>query len=420
MNPEPPIVVPERVRVLMPQVGRAANGIPLYAVDTGSQDVVRISLVFRAGTKYQSKPFCASATLNMLSEGSREYDARRIAELLDFYGIYYDVTNDRDYAVVTFAALGKFLPRVLDLLRQVLAEPVFPEEELDIYKEKRKQELRIERRKVDFMARESFARALYGAHHPYGVSYGEDRYDGLHADDLRNFHREYYRASDCFCVVTGKVGSAVRERLLETLAALPEGEKIPPCRLPDPLSTPCLCEPVEGALQSAIRAGRVLFDRGHPDFIGMQVLSTVLGGYFGSRLVRNLREDKGYTYGAFSVMVNLEDSGYLAVATEVGADVTQEALEQVFAETGRLRREPVGGDELQMVRNVMIGEVMRVLDGPFGIADVTIENLQNGDTNAYVERFVREVNAITPERLLELARKYLAREDFSVVVVGKC
>jgi predicted Zn-dependent peptidase len=176
---------------------------------------------------------------------------------------------------------------------------------------------------------------------------------------------------------------------------------------------------IPGAVQSAIRIGRILFPRRHPDFVGMQVVATLLGGYFGSRLVQNLREERGYTYGVMAAMVNLREAGYLAIATEVAAEATQDAVEQIFAEMERLKTEPVTEDELENVKRSMTGEVMRILDGPFGVVDVSIESIQTGIGRDYINGFIREVEAATPELVMSLARKYLDRDAFTTVIVGK-
>ena len=151
----------------------------------------------------------------------------------------------------------------------------------------------------------------------------------------------------------------------------------------------------------------------------MQVVATLLGGYFGSRLIQNLREEHGYTYGAYCGVVNFDEAGYLAISTEVGGEVAEDAVRQIMWEIERLRTEPVSDEELSTVKKIIFGEMMRILDGPFGIADVTIENIQNGVTNEYTARMVQEVRAITPEKVLALAQKYLAPEDLITVTLGE-
>ena len=154
------------------------------------------------------------------------------------------------------------------------------------------------------------------------------------------------------------------------------------------------------------------------DFVGMQVVATVLGGYFGSRLMQNLRGEHGYTYGVGAAMVNFEREGYLGIAAQVGAEVTAPALREIYNEIERLRREPMPEEELSLVKNIMTGEVMRILDGPFGIADVTIENLLCGTNNGVIEENIRRIQAITPAEVQRLAVKYLRREDLITAVVG--
>ena len=171
-------------------------------------------------------------------------------------------------------------------------------------------------------------------------------------------------------------------------------------------------------MQTSIRIGRLLFPRTHPDFVGMQVVAAILGGYFGSRLMQNLREANGYTYGVMAAMVNFDKEGYLAIATQVAKEHREDALREIYHEIERLRNETVDEYELQMVKNVMIGEILRILDGPFGIADVTIENIMCGMDNSATEESVARIFAITAEEIKALAEKYLRREDLIEVYAG--
>ncbi len=422
MNPDrvrqPAIHIPEGV--VLPPARRVGTpcGIPLHVLSTPGFEVARVSLVFRAGVRFQTQPFQASAALNLMGEGTARYSSAEISEMIDFYGAYLEMSLDRDYAVVTLSCLSKFLPTMLSLLEEVVCRPAFSPEELAVYAAKRKQQLRMEREKPSFRAREMFTEALYGKDHPYGSYFPEEEYDKLTPEALRAFHHQYYVSKNCFAVASGELSENDLSGIIRLLDAIPQGgqagfPEIPP----HPEFSPVRMTR-DGALQSAIRIGKLMFPRSHPDFTGMQVVMTILGGYFGSRLVSNLREDKGYTYGVFSTMVNLESAGHLAIATEVAAEHTDAAIAEIFREMARLCNEPVGDEELDMVRNIITGEMMRILDGPFGIADVTIENIQNGTDNGYLDRFLAEVKAITPERVQTLSRRYLATDDFVRVVVG--
>lgn len=415
--PRPDTVTPKEISILHPERHLTSCGVPIYALRTSDYEVVRVSFVFHAGSSWQTKSFCASATVNNLAEGSPNATSQQIAERLDYLGSYFDVATDRDWSVVTFVSISRLFDETMGIAREILLHPAFPEQELEIYCEKSRHSLNVSRAKADFNARELFAKTIYGPTHPYGTSSPADAYGELTRNDIVDFYNRFYTAANCFVVMSGDVTGERIRTVEQFLSEMNPGVAVPERQFPVAESQRSAHKTQPGAVQSAIRIGRRLFSRRHPDFIGMQMVATVLGGYFGSRLVHNLREEHGYTYGAFSAMVNMDESGYIAIATEVGAEFTDAAVEQIFIEIERLRREPVSGEELSLVRNMMIGEVMRILDGPFGIADVTIENIQNGFGNDYIENFIEQVNTISPERIMALAAEYLDPSALSTVTV---
>lgn len=415
---QPPFLLPDQLNIPAALQTTLTSGIRLWTIDAGTQPLIRLSLVFGAGTRYQSAPFIASAMLNLMSEGTARYTSAQIAELFDFYGIYYDTSIDRDYAIVTVSCLSRFLDKTLELLGEILHEPQFPENEVTIYAAKRKQQLIIEREKPSYQARELFSEGLFGKEHPYGKVSPAADYDNLTAARLRTFYENHYTAANLFAVASGQITAAAREAITTFLERFGAASAVTDPGIPPTDSTTLIREKRSGALQSSVRIGKVLFPKGHPDFNGLQVAATVLGGYFGSRLVKNLREDKGYTYGIYSAMLNMQHSGYFAIASDVTAPATDDAVAEILKETERLRTEPVPAAELDMVRNIIVGEMMRILDGPFGISDVTIEHVQCGMTNEAVTAFFDEVRTITPERIQELAMRWLDPVSFTTVIVG--
>lgn len=414
----PQIILPSTLSLPEIETTTTKNGIKIHLMNLSSQDVVRVSVVFHAGSKNQHHPFTASALFNMLSEGTTRYSSLQVAEMFDFYGIYYDASVDRDFAIVTVSCLRKFLDVTMDLLSECLCKPTFPQKEFDIYKQKRKQLLKIEREKPAYLARELFAETLFGPNHPYGFVAPLDRYDTLTRDHLEDYYNQFVVAQNCFVVVSGKVEGDDLSLIRDFVEGLPSGEVVQALEFPKPTSS------LEGYLeregvQSSIRMGKLLFAKGDPDFNGMQVVAMILGGYFGSRLVQNIREDKGYTYGIYSAMVSLEHDGYFAIATDVAAQYTNETVAEVKHEIRRMQNELVTHEELSVVKNMIVGELMRILDGPFGIVDVVIENLQSNMYANYLNGFLQEILEITPQRIQELAVKYLDTNTFSTVIVGK-
>lgn len=417
MREQPQIVIPDSVAMPRTEIHTAKNGVKIYTLHSDDFEVVRFTFVFRAGTSMQHKPFTASATLNMLSEGSRSMTAQQIAETLDFYGTYFDLNIDRDYVYISLALLTKFCDNMFPVLREIILNPTFNDSELRTYCNKRQQGLAIERRKIDVQSRELFGQALFGSEHPYGASDDESLYNNITREDLVKLYGELYTAENCFVVCSGNIDQSVIRNLEQIVEALPSGCK-PEVTLPKPETTYSIRKPIDTAVQSSIRIGRLLFPRSHPDFVGMQVVAMILGGYFSSRLMQNLREKNGYTYGVMAAMINFDKEGYLAIATQVRHEEAEAALAEIYFEIERLRRELISEEELQLAKNMMIGEILRILDGPFGIADVTIENIMCGTDNSATEENLQAILAITPEQVQELAVKYLRREDLVEVVVG--
>lgn len=415
---QPPIIIPSTIDTPLATRHSASNGTPIYTIDCSEYEVVRVSFVFHAGTTTQRHPFTASATANTLAEGSAHYTSQQIAERMDYYGSYFDINIDRDYSYITFCALSKFFEPTAEVIEEVILHPTFPEAEVATYRAKRRQQLSIERRKVETRAREAFANSIFGKQHPYGISYSESAYDTLTREHITDHYRRRYTAEHCIVVCSGKITDEVLSRITAIAEQLPSITDSEELAFP-PFDT-CYERRVQhdGAVQSSIRIGRMLFPRTHEDFVPMQVLSAVLGGYFGSRLMQNLRERNGFTYGVFSAMVNFQQAGYLAIATQVGTEVTDQALNEIAAEIDRLRTELVPEQELALVKNIMAGEMMRILDGPFGIADVTTENILCGFDNTHITENLSRIRNTSPEDILRLAQRYLDEKDLVKVVAG--
>ena len=261
---QPPLITPREVDVPRAQRHTLPNGASLYAIPSDDFEVLRFTFVFRAGSSMQHAPFAASATANMLSEGSRDMTARQIAERLDFYGSYFEVNVDRDYVYISFSSLSKFFAPTLEVAEQILLQPLFPEDELRTYCEKRKQALTIERRKVDTVVREIFAEALFGDKHPYGISYPEKNYDTLTRADLESLYRRLYTAENCLVVCSGRIEEEELQGIGALAEKLPRADRSATAEFPAPRSEAYRFVERPDAVQSSLRVGRLLFTRTLP------------------------------------------------------------------------------------------------------------------------------------------------------------
>lgn len=417
----PPIRLPEALPCVQPAVCRLSNGVLLHTVCAGAQDVVRVSLAFEAGSRFQQHILEAGATLALMSEGAGQFSGAQVAETFDFLGSSYEKHLDKDFAMLTVYSLSRHLPKTLAMLSEVALHPTFPEAELRTYCARRKQQLRIDKERVAYVAREQLPALLYGHSHPYGACAEPEHYDELTREWLQRFHSRFFTADRCFIVATGKVGEREQKLIGDFFEQLP----CPPCPPPPPPPPPAGEPPGKsvtieksGAVQHALRVGRVLFGKAHPDFAAVHVLAVVLGGYFGSRLMRNLRESKGYTYGIFASPVTFRHTGYLSIGAEVGKNLSGAALEEIGKELRRLCDEQIPDNELALVKNHLCGEIMRSLDGPWALAESVIEDLQCGLTESYAETLFSALKSITAEQLQQMAQKYFHPQSMTSVTVG--
>jgi zinc protease len=397
------------------------NHLKFYSVNAGDMDVVKLELVFDAGSAFQSKPLVASTVSNLLFEGTKTKTGPEIAEYIDFYGAFNQTESGKDSSSVILYSLSKHLNKLLPLLKEVLTEASFPQKELDVYRQNQIQKFKVDNQKVSYLARRHFLNLLFGDNNFYGYFLKEEDFDQLTDAELKSYFHNRYSSNNCYGIIAGKVTSEVMEEVCKVFGSdwrFSDHLAVPPIEFFQPKEFKKLVEKSD-ALQSAIRIGRRLFNKTHGDYPGMLVLNTVLGGYFGSRLMANIREDKGYTYGIGSGIMPLAQTGYFFISTEVGADVCSKAIDEIYFEIRRLREELIPSEELDQVRNYMLGVMLKDTDGPFSLAERFKSIHEFGLGYEYYERFCSTIKTITSEELNILANKYLKEEDLLEVVAGK-
>lgn len=396
------------------------NGIPVFTVNAGKQELVRIEFIFENVNWNPSKPLEAISTSHLISNGTPELTAREIADKVDYYGAFLQTEYGADQSTVKLYTLNKHLASVLPILRSILNESVFPEHELAIFVQNQKQSLQVSLQKNDYLARKTFANTLFGDT-TYGSSIDAADYDTFKREDLLTYFKSAYRPENCTIFVAGKFEEAEFTILNDAIGGKwnNRGQStVNQFSFTQKGGAELLIEKPE-ALQSAIRMGTLGITRKHVDFAGFQVLNCLLGGYFGSRLMANIREDKGYTYGIGSAVTSLKDAGYFFIATEVGADVCASALNEIEKEIDILKTVLVPEAELDLVRNYMLGSMLGSLENAFSHADKFKNVYFSGLDYGYYENYIQTVKYITPAELQQLAIRYLNTEHFVKVVVGK-
>ncbi len=397
------------------------NGIPVYLLNGGTQEVVKLDLMVHAGSQYSDFKLVAPITGLMLNEGTKTQSAHQIAESFDYYGAYFQPNTEKDVAFIGLTTLSKYLSQTLPVFTEVLNQSVFPQMELDLLLERRRQKFLVEQEKTSYLSREKFYEQVFGTTHPYGMMTTEDNYRTLTRQPLVDFYQKHYHAGSYSIVLSGKLDSSILKAVNLYLGQLRKMQKPEPIQPVD--FTPISGKPIvierENAVQSSIRTGLLTVNKTHPDYTGLKVLVTIFGGYFGSRLMKNLREDKGFTYGIHSMQVSFMQAGLTGVAADVKAEHTREAIDEIVKEMEKLKHEPVSQEELQLVRNYMMGELLQMFDGPFATSDTFKAVVQYGYNFEYFNRLKNAILTITPDQLMELANKYFITEKLTTVVAGK-
>ncbi len=415
----PEISIPTIIHLHKPQNYFLKNGTPVYNICEGTQEVVKIELIFAAGNVAASSSLLATATNDLMDEGSTLHSSSEIAEALDYYGAYLHSENGVDWSSISLFSLNKFVSDTLPYFQEIITQPLYPSKEIQTYKQQGKQRLSVNLTKVDYLARINFSETLFGKNHPYGRVTKPEDYDLLDTDVLQDYHEKKYKNGLKAVIVSGLANEKLIQEIINTIDKMGLKNGDLPSIVPEAYVPIKKFIEKEDAIQSAIRIGRRLFTRHHPDFIAFSVLNTILGGYFGSRLMANIREDKGYTYGIGSGLVSNNFDGYFFITTEVGADVREAAVKEIYHEINRLRTEVINNEELTLVKNYLTGAFQRSIDGPFALAEKQKMLLLNNLEINYLNEYLGKIKAITPQKLREVANQYLNDVDLCEIIVGK-
>lgn len=400
---------------------RLDNGIPVYVIRSSEQETLQLELVFPAGSWFETESLVATATNYLMKNGTSKHSALEINEMTEYYGAYLNRNCFHENANFSLHCLTKHTAELLPILQEVIQDPVFPEEELSIYTQSMKQKLVVNLQKCEFVANRHIDRYLFGEFHPYGRVSSMEAYDGLQAELLRAFYKKHYTYNNCKIFLAGNLPADIipllnkyfgstkwngeNTLLRPELPILPAEEK--KFRIFND----------ENGVQGAVRIARPFPNRYHPDFPKMLVLNTIFGGYFGSRLMSNIREDKGYTYGIHSHLYNFRQASAINIHTEAGRDVCEATVAEVYKEMELLQQEIIPEDELSLVRNFMIGSILGDLDGAFQVIQRWKNLILNDLDENYFYNNIRTIKTITAEELQQLARQYYNREDFYELIV---
>ena len=409
--------------IIRPERRIMKNGVVLNIIQSGSEDVVRLDIVIRGGQMSQSQPLQALFTNRMLREGSRKYSSSEIAEKLDYYGAWLDLSSSVNYGYVTLYSLNKYFPTTVEVLASMVKEPAFDEGKLHMLTEFSKQNFLVNEEKVDILAHKQLIRSLFGEGHRLGRFAVEEDYEKVTVDVLQQMYDSCYNSKNASVYVSGKVTDGII-RSIETYFGDEDwgSNHVVNHQLESIVSADTrkrINIPKENVLQSALRMGCISLSRKHEDYLKFKVLITLFGGYFGSRLMSNIREDKGYTYGISSGIISYPDFSVLAIGTEADNEYVLPIIDEVYKEIDILHNERVTQKELDMVKNYMLGDICRSYESAFSLSDAWIFVTSIGAEDDYFAKSIQAIHDVTCDDILSMAQKYLHKQNMKEIIAGK-
>lgn len=398
------------------------NGVSLACFPDKDSEVVRLEFIFaNAGSNNQKKYFTAAAAANLLTEGSGDMSAAMMADKLDYYAAYVEKSTDRESTSVAFYFLKKYSAQIMPLVELIIKQPLYAEKEFDIYKNKQRQSVELNSRKTNMIAYKKFYQLLFPAENPLSGFGQASDFDLLSRDDVREFYDEFYSSKECEISLAGNFSDELLKTLEQNFGSNDWGKGKVHSMQEELVTALPQVETAfvhkDKAVQASIRAGNVCISHKDKDFMPFKVLVALFGGYFGSRLMTNIREEKGYTYSIGSYVTTYRNCAVLSTLADVKAEKSKETFKEIDKEIEKLQNERVEEKELCVLKNYLLGECLRGLDGVFDMAEKFSVLRRSGYSLSYFDDMQKAIVETKPEDIRVLAQKYLMADKMSRVLV---
>jgi zinc protease len=395
------------------------NGIKILILQQGTQGIMKMDLIFKGGRILEQKKMTCKISAAIIREGSVNMTSAVLAEQIDFYGAVLRSGSNLDHNYMTLSGLSKYATSTIDLVFDVLGNPIFKEDEIEKYKKSSISKLALDKSRNELMCYRLFTELIFGKETPYGYNSEENLIQNIQREDLVEYYNDAYGTANLSVVIGGQVDSKSLDHLVKYLNQMKFAGRKLDYKLGGYHSTATSIQHnTKNELQSSVIIGRKLFTRHHPDFTAINVLNTILGGYFGSRLMTEIRENQGLTYNISSLVDTQIYEGYFYIETDVAPENVNKTIEAIHFQIEKLQKEYIGDEELNMVKNYLLGNALNLFDGPLNTTSFLKSMvLDDSDPNQFYQ-FIEEVKTIDAQKILDTANKYLKREDMYQVVVG--
>ena len=421
---QPPPPLPSRAIVLPSVVvNTLPNGLTVIVVEDRRLPLVSYRLALRTGNAHDPAelPGLMDMLTGLLTEGTESRTSREIADEVARLGATLQAGANSDYTTVAASSLATFSGNILELLADVALRPVFPEGEVELTKQNTKESLKQQRAQPSFLAAEMVAQVMFGQHPYHVTSPSPESVDATTRERLIEFHRATFVANNAVLIIAGDVEQDSSLQQVESLFGKWQPGVVPGDDFPAPpvrTSRSAYVVDRPGSAQANIVIANASIKRTSPDYFPLLLMHTVLGANASSRLFMNLREEKGYTYGAYSMLDSRRTAGTFRAAAEVRTPVTGDSLKEFFYELDRIRNEPVSEKEIADAKSYLTGVFPIRLETQEGLIDQLVQIKMFGLAENYLELYRSQIQAVTIEQIQEVARKYVRPDEAALVVVG--
>ena len=414
---------PRPISIPTPRETTLRNGLSLVVVEDSRLPLVSYRLVFPVGSAFDPPdlPGLTDLLAGLLPEGTKSRSSREIADEVARMGASLSAGATSDYTLVGASALSQFNDPILGLMAEVILEPSFPENEVELAKQNTKESLRQQRAQPSFLASEMVARVMFGDH-PYSiVAPTPESIDRSSREHFVKFHRSKLVPNNAVFIVVGDVRyDDIVNRIESLFSTWEPGEKLVANFPAPPVRTKRTAYLVDrrGSAQSNIVIANSGIIRTSPDYFPMMLMHTVFGANASSRLFMNLREDKGYTYGAYSTLDARRSAGTFRATAEVRTPVTGPSLKEFFYELERIRTEPVSDKEIADAKSYLTGVFPIRLETQEGLTDQLVQIKMLNLPIDYLQTYRDRIQAVTVEEIQRVAEKYVKPDEAALIVVG--
>lgn len=420
-QPQPEIQRIANLTLSHPAVTRLDNGIPVYTFNLGDQEVSRVDIVIEGGRCDGNNQMESELISALLREGTQHQNARTIAEHLDYYGSWLGANASSHNVTISLYAVNKYFDRVIPTIADIIRIPSFPEHELGNLKSLALTRLRTNNEKVAYLSGVENSKLYFGTEHNLGKPTTPEMIERISREELSAFHSDWFGRQNVAILISGTVTDDMIASLNRHLGTdwnesthSESGTDAPACRFTAQRSH--IDKP--NALQSALRIAIPTVGRSHADYIPLRILTTAFGGYFGSRLMTNIREDKGYTYSISASLLGMRHNSQISIGCQCDNSYTNTVIDEIVKEMEHLKAEPLGMEELNRVKSYMLSDLARTLDTPFSVADFHLSMLSNRIPADYFDNQVRLLGSITPEELQAMAVRYFDTDNMLITIAG--